>query len=98
MLKTIKWSIRASEEYLVVLSYLISEWGIEQAETFQRRVEEQTDRIVRSPKHFPIINKKKMIRKCVVTPHNTIFFREGNNEIDILTFFDTRQNPNKLNL
>ena len=49
-----------------------------------------------NPKQFPLIFKKKKIRKCVMTKHNTLFYRENKDNIDILRIFDNRQDPKKL--
>lgn len=40
----------------------------------------------------------KGLYKCIVTKQTTFFYRINmkEKEIEIITFFDTRQNPNKL--
>ena len=45
---------------------------------------------------FPLINESLQIRKCVVTKHYSIFYRETNSRIEILRLYDTRQNPENL--
>ena len=48
------------------------------------------------PKIFPIINQELNIRKCVVTMHNTLYYRESDSSIQIIRLFDSRQDPKKL--
>lgn len=45
---------------------------------------------------YPLIHKRLKIRKCVVSKHNSIYYREKKDFIEIVNVFDTRQNPNKL--
>jgi len=52
--------------------------------------------IAANPTQFPYINRKKQVRKCVITKHNTSFYRDRKENIDILRIFDTRQDPHKL--
>jgi plasmid stabilization system protein ParE len=52
--------------------------------------------IKNNPELFPLINSELQIRKCVVTKHNSIFYRETNSRIEILRLYDTRQNPDNL--
>ena len=44
-----------------------------------------------------ISRRGKQVRRCVLTKHNIIYFKEFPDRITILTVFDTRQNPKKLN-
>jgi len=48
------------------------------------------------PSIYPFIDKGKNIQKCVVTKHNVLYFRKIKDIIEIITIFDTRQNPEKL--
>lgn len=44
------------------------------------------------------INRKFLCGECVVTKHTTFYYRvlQQSNEIEIITIFDTRQDPDKL--
>ena len=60
----------------------------------------RTMNVVKSfPKSFPEsrIRKHKSTRKAVIHPHSTMYYRIKNKkEITIVTFWDNRDNPNKL--
>lgn len=65
-------------------------------EKFISRFEEICNMISQHPKMFPLVHKRKNIRKCVLTQQNTIYYREQNAQVEILTIFDTRQSQEKL--
>jgi plasmid stabilization system protein ParE len=92
------WSERATREYLSTLAYVLQEWGEAAAEKVETSVFHTIDRMARTPEQFPLVHLAKQIRKGVVTYQNSIFFREREGHIEILSFFDTRQNPDKLDL
>jgi plasmid stabilization system protein ParE len=48
------------------------------------------------PKIFPVSNPELEIRKSVVTKHNTLYYREVSNGVEIARLFDSRQDPKKL--
>ena len=37
-----------------------------------------------------------VLRKCILTKQNTIYYREHKHQIEILSIFDSRQNPDSL--
>ena len=79
------------------LNDLELEWGKKLTdEKFIDLTDNSIKQITINPKQFPIIQKKKKIRKCVLTKHNSMFYQIGSESIDILRIFDTRQDPRKL--
>lgn len=64
--------------------------------SFIENLDYSINQIEKNPKLFPLINVELEIRKCVVTKHNSIFYRETNSRIEILRLYDTRQNPDDL--
>lgn len=96
--KAIVWSERATNEYLSTLDYILQDWGNEAGEKFESIIFHQVERIAAYPGQFPLVNFRKAVRRCVATPQNSIFFREQESHIEILSVFDTRQSPDKLRL
>ncbi len=47
---------------------------------------------------FQASRKKKKVRKALITKHNTLYYRikPSKTELELITFWDNRQNPNKL--
>jgi len=96
MSKRVTWSPLAEKDFETILEYLDENWGEKVIHHFISSTDDLISQISTSPKLFPLINKKLKIRKCVITKHNTLYYRERRQSIDILRIFDTRQDPEKL--
>ena len=96
MPKEIIWSRIAEDDLINVTNYLIIKWSKRIADDFIDLLEEFTDQISSNPKSYPMINKKKRVHKCVVTKHNSLYYHEVGNKVEIIRLFDNRQNPKKL--
>ena len=79
-----------------ILEYLYTEWGNKVVNQFIGRIDKLLNHLASNPKQFPLISKKRRVRKSVISKHNTLFHKERRENIDILRIFDTRQNPNKV--
>ena len=86
----------AEQDLEKVTNYLFDNWGMTVCDNFLGRFEQMCSLLSSSPGMFPMINKKKKIRKCVLTSQNTIYYREHTDKIEIITIFDTRQDPDIL--
>jgi len=96
MSKKVLWSPIAESDLRFTLFYLESNWNNAVVNQYLNKIDYLVNQITTNPEQFPLVNNKKKIRKCVVTKHNTIFYREKDEVIEILRIFDTRQNPKKL--
>ena len=96
MHKNIFWSPLAEKDLTEILLYLQNNWGEKVTDRFIDLTEYYIQQTSQNPRQFPLIHKTKKIRKCVLTKHNSLFYRTSKFNIDILRIFDTRQNPKKL--
>jgi len=96
MPKPIIWSNLSETDFANILDYLDKNWGYKVAANFIDLTENIINQISLNPKQFPICYKRKKVRKCVLTKHNTIFYRDGKVNIEILRIYDTRQDPDTL--
>lgn len=96
MPKQIIWSPLAENDFENILEYLEKKWGEKIAYQFIEISSIILRQISAKPKLFPLINKKLKIRRCVLTKHNSIYYRESTTQIEILRIFDTRQDADKL--
>ncbi len=96
MPKQIIWSPSAENDFGNILDYLDRNWGKKVASNFVDLSENLLNHISNNPRQFPIIYKRKKVRKCVITKHNSLFYRDGKTNIEILRIYDTRQDPNTL--
>ena len=96
MPKQIIWSPLAEGDFASILEYLNKNWDQKVAANFIDLTENIIDHISINPIQYPIIFKKKRIRKCVLTKHNSLFYRELKSKVEILRIYDTRQDPDSL--
>ncbi len=97
MTREIVWSPAAEKDLENISEYLNNKWNSKVALSFINKIEKSTLLISNNPRIFSLINKKLGIRKCVVTKHNSLFYRENSsNRIEIIRLFDNRQHPKKL--
>jgi len=69
------WSPLAENDFTNILEYLQLNWENKVLENFIEITDRMIRQIVLNPKQFPIINKKYKVRKCVLTKHNTLFYK-----------------------
>ena len=96
MPKPIIWSNLSEKDFDNILDYLDKNWGQRVAANFIALTENIVNQISINPRQFPICYKRKKVRKCILTKHNTIFYRDGKINVEILRIYDTRQDPNTL--
>ena len=96
MRKPIKWSSFANADFANLLEYLEFRWNKKVCTDFIENLDYCVYQIEKNPELFPFINAELQIIKCVVTKHNSIFYRETNSRIEIFRLYDTRQNPEDL--
>lgn len=96
MHKPIRWSSFAEKDFSDILHFLNSRWSNLVASNFILEIESCISLVQKTPEQFPLFSKKHQIRKCVVTRHNTLYFRITTTNIEILRLYDTRQDPKSL--
>ncbi len=90
------WSPAAEEDLRKILDYLQNKWNPQIINRFINKIDDNIGLILEDPKIFPFINQELLIRKCVITKQNILYYREVKNGIEVVRLFDTRQNPKKL--
>lgn len=96
MSKPVIWSPQSEQDFSTVLDYLSKHWENIVALKFIELTDVMVRQISINPKQFPVIHKKKKIRKCVISKHNSLYYRERKDFVDILRIYDNRQDPQKL--
>jgi len=96
MNKLIIWSPLSETDLEVILEYLAEDWNGEVAIRFLDKIEHLLEQISINPEQFPMVNTKRKVRKCVITRHNTLFYKENKEYVEVLRIFDTRQDPKRL--
>ena len=88
-----------AENKLFKLSqYLLENWNKKTRDKFIEKLTGKIEQISLLPESCPQSAEYNGLYKCVVTKQTTFYYRISRElkEIEIITIFDTRQNPNKL--
>ena len=94
----IRWSPRAVTDIKSHLDYVEKNWGISTLRELLKRINEVLNTIANNPKLYQSFKKRGNIYRCVVTSQIVLYYRINNDVIELITFWDTRQNPENLNL
>ena len=89
------WSPKAKLTYFSIIEYLDGNWTEKEIKSFVVRTEEIINHISQFPEHFPY-TKANDTFKCVLIPQISLFYRLRQSQIELLIFWDNRQNPAKL--
>jgi plasmid stabilization system protein ParE len=97
-MKEIVFSTRARLKLEQLLDYLETEWSVKVKLSFIAKLDNALLQISKMPESCPLSKKKKGVHKCVVNRQTSLYYRISKNEIEIITFFDNRQKPSKLDI
>jgi len=88
------WLPKAEERFDKIIAYLKKNWSDNEVKNFVNNSNLVINQIRSNPELFKK-SRKKGIREALITKHNLLLYRVVNDQIQILAFFDNRQNPNK---
>ena len=96
MRKEVIWSLLSENDLDLLLTYLNAEWNANVVNCFLDELDRIITLIADTPQLFPCVHKKKKVRKCVISKHNSLYYRIMHKHVEILRLFDNRQHPSKL--
>src|SRR6218665_2071423 len=79
-----------------LFEYLEGRWSERIKNKFISNLDKVIYLIQIEPEIFPKSELNKNYRKCVLSKQTTIYYKYNTKRVEIITFFDTRQNPNKI--
>lgn len=94
----IRYSTRAYNEYESILDYNVESFGIEIAAKTDNYFEEVIHQISINPFLYPYSDKKKNLRRCVISPQTTLYYRFSGDYIELVSFRGNKMNPKSLGL
>jgi plasmid stabilization system protein ParE len=95
-MREIKISIDAQKKTKILLEYIEAKWSVKVRVKFAKKLYD-TLKIIRSnPEIFPKSVRNKKLHKCVVTKQTTLFYNFTSKRVNVVSLFDTRQNPSKI--
>ena len=88
----------AEKKLIDLCAYLLENWSLKVKNEFLTKLNDKIDQIISHPNSCPNSEEIKGLYKCVVTKQTTFYYRVNlkNEEIEIISFFDTRANPDNL--
>ena len=94
------WSAKAKITFFLVIDYLNENWTKKEIIQFNQRTQITINAIRKNPGMFPASIENKEIRRAIVDKNNSFYYKidSYHQKIHLLTFFDGRQDPKKLNL
>ncbi|RYE21055.1 MAG: type II toxin-antitoxin system RelE/ParE family toxin [Sphingobacteriaceae bacterium] len=90
----IVWLPDAERRFDATIEYLKQQWSDKEVKSFI----DYTNHVIRLIQSNPTMFKKstrRRIREVLITEHNLLLYRTVGDEIQLITFFDNRQNPRK---
>ena len=94
----ISWTPTARKTYFKVLDHLAEEWTKREVGIFINEVESLLEQIKSNPEMYQASRKKRNVRKALITEQTTLYYRikPRKKELELITFWDNRQDPRKL--
>jgi plasmid stabilization system protein ParE len=94
----IRYSIRAYNEYESILEYVSGKFGIAKAVEIDIYFENVIEMIAINPYMFPFSSKKGNLRRCVISPQTTLYYRFLGESIELVSFRGNKMKPETLGL
>lgn len=98
MVKKITFSTEANERLKEIILYLVNEWSVNSASKFINILDNKLSHIKQFPLMYPALIDNEDIHFCVINKQIKLYYKINESEIEVITLFDTRSNPSKLNL
>lgn len=94
----VRYSTRAYKEYEEILEYVYEKFGAATAVKVDNYFEEVIGQLIINPHLYPLSDKRKNLRRCVISPQTTLYYRFNGECIELISFRGNRMNPENLEL
>tara|TARA_R110002050_G_scaffold113496_4_gene228385 strand:- start:272 stop:568 length:297 start_codon:yes stop_codon:yes gene_type:complete len=94
----VRYSTRAYTDYEEILKYVFENFGANVPAKVDRYFEEMIEHIAVNPYLYPYSNKKKNLRRCVISSQTTLYYRNNGEYVELASFRGNRMNPEILSL
>ncbi|NQY09108.1 MAG: type II toxin-antitoxin system RelE/ParE family toxin [Flavobacteriales bacterium] len=89
----VRLSPLAEEKIRNLLSFIEKEWSTKAKEEYLKKFLKSVNQISNHPNSCPQSSNPKGVFKCVVTKQSSFYYRISNDQIEIITLIDNRQDP-----
>lgn len=87
------FSDEADDTFESIGEQIMAKWSEKELKEFRRRAYKVTEIISKFPLIFQAVNKAQTVRKAFVHKNCSMFYRVGDTYIEVLFFWDNRQDP-----
>jgi len=87
----------AQKNIEILFNHLELKWSKKVKKKFAIKLYDTLKIIQINPESFPKSGYNPIYHKCVLSKQTTIYYKYNSKQIRILSLFDTRQNPTKIN-
>ncbi|NJX15958.1 type II toxin-antitoxin system RelE/ParE family toxin [Tamlana crocina] len=91
------WTNHALKELASTYEYLETNFTKKELNKLSQEIEQVLELISKSPDLFPL-SESQGVRKVVIKKFNTLYYRENQATIEILSFFSNRKSPDEREL
>ncbi len=93
------WTKRSLETYLKIIDFLKIQWTKKEIRNFVILTNDTIISLIKNPFIFQCFDDNINIRRGFVHKHISLFYKvnQENDTIELLVFWDNRQNPENLN-
>lgn len=99
MSRRVNWTPESEKTFNQNLEYLANDWDNTIINDFLDRVEVVIEKIKSNPRLYPEHRAETRIHKCVIHERIVLYYKiVDEDRIDLLTFWNTYQNPDKLRM
>lgn len=95
MIKQVLWTTEAEDSFDEIFEYLSRKWSQSVAQDFALRVNELIGIISKKPRIFKR-SKSKLVYQALVTKQVSLFYVVKDEQLILLSFWDNRQDPEKI--
>ncbi|MBN1924554.1 MAG: type II toxin-antitoxin system RelE/ParE family toxin [Prolixibacteraceae bacterium] len=89
----VRYSTRSNLEYEEILHYVFNAFGAVVASKVDSYFEKVIGQIAINPNLYPYSEKKKNLKRCVISPQTTLYYRFNGEYVEIVSFRGNRMNP-----
>jgi len=86
----------ADKKLSLLLDYIEHEWTAKERDEFREKIVNSFKRVAAHPESSPKSQTFPTLFKCVVSKHTSFFYRFNSEDLEIITVFDNRQDPYKI--
>lgn len=95
-MRQLTFSRRSINDIRKISEYIEFKFSLRIKIEFLEKLQKNLDYISSNPENFPL-TEYEFLRKCVVSKETSIFYKIRSKDIAVVSVFDTRQNPKKIN-